>query len=94
MRDKIDVEIRLDEIYGEDPQEKAKADALGWILGDSDPITGDDESTGKFATEDEVEKAIESLKNDRKTIPEFSMFGDPNWQQIDAQIEILRWVLK
>lgn len=41
-------------------------------------------------TPEEIAEMIEALDEDRKTLPEFSRFGDPNWKIIDAQLAILR----
>ncbi len=40
-------------------------------------------------TQDEINAQIEGLKQDRINIPEFSMFGDKNWEKIDAQLNVL-----
>lgn len=40
-------------------------------------------------TQDEINRQIEGLKKDRTTIPETSMFGDKNWEKIDAMIAVL-----
>jgi hypothetical protein len=40
-------------------------------------------------TQDEINRQIEGLKKDRKKLPQFSMFGDKNWEKIDAQISVL-----
>lgn len=37
-----------------------------------------------------VANQIAGLQRQREKLPEYSMFGDPNWQGIDAQIEILK----
>ncbi len=34
-------------------------------------------------------KVLESLKNERKHIAEFSVFGDNNWKSMDEQIRVL-----
>ena len=101
MKDKIDISLEENAIYGEvtddepTPTQRAQLDALGWVKGEADPITDNGvEVYGRLATEDEVKQAIEQLKADRKKVPEYSYFGDPNWQMIDAQIEILQWVLE
>lgn len=40
-------------------------------------------------TEQEKQKQIEGLKKQKETLPEFSSFGDNNWQPIDAMISML-----
>lgn len=41
-------------------------------------------------TQQEIDRQVEGLKKERASLPEYSMFGDPNHAIIDAQIEILR----
>lgn len=38
---------------------------------------------------DQIKKEIENLKRQKEQLPEKSIFGDPNWKIIDAQIFIL-----
>lgn len=40
-------------------------------------------------TPEEIKTQIEGLKKERKNIPEYSHFGDNNWTQIDAKLDIL-----
>jgi len=40
-------------------------------------------------TQEQKNKAIKKLKAHKKNIPEFSMFGDPNHEAIDAQILVI-----
>ena len=40
-------------------------------------------------TQEEINLQIEGLKNSKKTLPQFSMFGDDNWAKIDAQLDVL-----
>lgn len=40
-------------------------------------------------TKEEITKQIEGLKLMKEKLPEFSFFGDNNWEQIDAQLDIL-----
>lgn len=40
-------------------------------------------------TKEEVKQQIEGLKNQKIVLPEFSMFGDNNWEKIDAKIDVL-----
>jgi len=44
-------------------------------------------------TKERIEEVIEALDEQRGTLPEFSTFGDNNWIPLDAQLEILDWVL-
>lgn len=43
----------------------------------------------KKRSQSEIDAQIEGLKKDKKKLPEFSAFGDKNWEKIDAQIDIL-----
>ena len=49
---------------------------------------------GKVRNKKEIEKVIEELKKERRTLPPYSKFGDPNWEIIDTQVNILEKVLK
>ena len=40
-------------------------------------------------TAEEIKRQVAGLTAMKSTLPEFSMFGDPNWEAIDAQIEVL-----
>ena len=40
-----------------------------------------------------IRAMIAELKAHREDVPERSAFGDPNWKQTDAQVEILEWAL-
>ena len=40
-------------------------------------------------TQAEIDAQIEGLKKDRANLPEFSSFGDKNWEKIDTQISVL-----
>ncbi len=51
-------------------------------------IDNHDYSLGCKSSE-EVKKYINFLTNERKTIKEFSFFGDNNWLRIDTQLDIL-----
>jgi len=42
----------------------------------------------------EIKKKIEELKKERKTLPQYSMFGTPNWLLMDINIRILEDVIK
>jgi hypothetical protein len=35
-------------------------------------------------TQQEIQRQIEGLQNERKNLPEFSFFSDNNWRKIDA----------
>ena len=97
MKNKYEIKDEIDTTYDlmdeDDPVGRAKIEALDWVLGDADP-PADIEGTGKEATEDEIKNCITLLKKDREEIPEYSFFGDPNWKVLDAQIEILQWVIQ
>lgn len=40
-------------------------------------------------TQDEINRQIEGLKADRKSLPEFSLFGNNNWEVINESIYML-----
>lgn len=40
-------------------------------------------------TPEEVLRQIEGLKKLKESLPQFSFFGDNNWEPIDAQLNIL-----
>lgn len=40
-------------------------------------------------TQEEINRQIEGLKKMKITLPEFSAFGDKNWEKIDAQLDVL-----
>jgi hypothetical protein len=40
-------------------------------------------------TQEEIKRQIEGLENEKKVLPEYSKFGDPNHAIIDAQISII-----
>ena len=40
-------------------------------------------------TQKEIQRQVDGLKVERKTLPEFSFFGNKNWTTIDAVIEFL-----
>jgi hypothetical protein len=40
-------------------------------------------------TQEEINRQIEGLKKMKTTLPEFSHFGDKNWEKIDAQLDVL-----
>ena len=41
-------------------------------------------------TKKEIKEKIKEVSEERKTIREFSVFGDPNWKTMDAELEILK----
>jgi hypothetical protein len=43
----------------------------------------------KNRTPEEIARQIDGLKKMKETLPEFSMFGDSNWEKIDAQLDVL-----
>lgn len=40
-------------------------------------------------TAEEIKRQVELLGKEKTTVPEFSAFGDNNWERIDAQIDVL-----
>ena len=44
----------------------------------------------KKRTKEEIDRQITGLENMKNTLPETSMFGDKNWEKIDAQIAVLK----
>jgi len=42
----------------------------------------------------EIKNKIKELKKERKTLPQYSMFGTPNWLLIDTNIRIMEDVIK
>lgn len=43
----------------------------------------------KAKTQKEIDRQIEGLKKMKTTLPEFSFFGDSNWEKINAQLDVL-----
>jgi hypothetical protein len=41
-------------------------------------------------TPEEIQRQIEGLEKERKSLPHYSLFRDDNWAIIDAQLAILR----
>ena len=41
----------------------------------------------------EIKAQIKKTIGERKTLPEYSMFGDANWEMLDAELEILNKAL-
>ena len=40
-------------------------------------------------TQKEIDRQINGLKEQRRLLPNFTLFGDNNWEQIDAQLDVL-----
>jgi hypothetical protein len=40
-------------------------------------------------TEEEIEHMIQQLTEQKKSIPEYTSFGDSNWESIDFMIDVL-----
>ena len=40
-------------------------------------------------TKDQISRQISGLKKMKEWLPETSLFGEPNWEKIDAQVSIL-----
>jgi len=103
LKSKVEILIEIDRIYEDchgdaepEPEDRAKTEALEWVTGGGYPISGDatDDPLGRMAEEEEVMLTIEELKRQRNELPEYSLFGDPNWRMTDAQVEILQWVIE
>lgn len=100
MKDKYQIDARLSRLYdslddvgGEDPIIQGKLDALDWVSGDADNLISGEVDAG-FKEEARITTMIEELIKEKETLPEYSFFGDSNWKLIDAQVEILKWILK
>jgi len=94
MKDKSQLKDKENELWdacgeSEDPILRGKIDAIGFLLGDTVPIT--DEDMEPPETDEELDSLITVLESEREHIPEYSAFGDPNWKIFDAQIELCRW---
>lgn len=95
MKDKYQIKEKQRGILGardediDNPILRAKDEILGFLLGDMDsPV----ESILHPPTNDyEIDELIKEVKVEYEGIPEFSMFGDPNWKVRDAEIEMLEW---
>lgn len=44
----------------------------------------------KIRTEKQIKTQIRHLQDERKSIRQFSMFGDNNWEKLDSEIEFLQ----
>lgn len=42
--------------------------------------------------EKEIQRQIKGLKKMKKTLPQFSHFGDKNWKKIDVQLDVLEGI--
>lgn len=40
-------------------------------------------------TKEEIDRQIDGLNKMRSNLPEYSRFGDNNWENIDAQIDVI-----
>ncbi len=94
MKIKSELRIKEEELYNElgeseDPIIRAKLDAIGFLLGETDPITESDCSVPQ--SDEELDHLITILKEEREKVPKYSAFGDPNWKTTDAQINICKW---
>ncbi len=79
----------LTDQHGEDQVQTAQYSLLGWLLGESDPPM--DDEMDPPTTDEQLDKAIAVLQAERENIPEYSVFGYPNWKIIDAQVAELEW---
>jgi len=41
------------------------------------------------ATKEQIAKVLEGVKKERNILPEYSMFGDNNWEGMDKRIRLL-----
>lgn len=96
MKSKTDLKLKEDELWNSigdegdgDPVTRGQLDALGWLEGETDPITEEDVAVP--TTDQELDNVIAILRKEKEDIAEYSFFGDPNWQVSDAQIEICEW---
>jgi hypothetical protein len=101
MKDSGYIERKIDRLadaYYEnekpDPRVHAQIEALEWVIGQHDSVIDDMEISGRPLTEDEIKQAIVMHCKSKTKLPEYSVFGDNNWRNIDAQIDILNWVLE
>lgn len=95
MKDKYQLKDREDELWEERSEDegnailRAQCGALGFLRGETDPVTDAEMETSK--TDEDLDKLIAQLQQEKENIREYSAFGDPNWQMLDAQIEICEW---
>ena len=92
MRTREELLRKQDELRAkdkEDPIITAQRDAIGFLLGELEPIT--DEKVAPPQTDEDIDNLIKVLRKEKAEIAEYSFFGDPNWQIADAQIELCEW---
>ena len=95
MKSKSELKFKQDRVLGDrdedwdDPILKAKDETLGFLLGDMDSIVMDIETPP--TNNSEIDAMIVSVKKEYENLPEFSVFGDPNWKVRDTMIEMLEW---
>ena len=91
MKNKYQLKDKENEIWAgdEDPVNGGRVDAIGFLRGETDPIT--DEEVAVPETDEDLDNLIAILRKEKENISEYSFFGDPNWKIIDAQIEICEW---
>ena len=95
MKSKIDIAIRRDEIYDDNPEDElgeldqAEMNCLDWLHGDGDSITENEMEVPK--TPEEVDAVIAQLRKEKEELPARSFFGTDNWGTIERQIETLEW---
>jgi len=94
MKDMFELRRKEDELWEEDdgrddPIIAKQIDAIGFLKGELDPITEENQEVP--TTDEGLDKLIAQLKIEREQIAEYSFFGDSNWKIIDAQIAICEW---
>lgn len=94
MKSKIELRTRQDEIMEEQDEDNnpaltAKDETLGFLLGDMDSIVNDIDTPP--TNDNEIDALIIAVKKEYENLPEFSFFGDNNWDTRDAMIETLEW---
>lgn len=45
-------------------------------------------------TQEEINRQVEGLKAEKARLPQFSAFGDNNWENIDTQIAIITGTIR
>ena len=43
-------------------------------------------------TKEEIKRQVEGLQKMKKTLPQYSFFGDDNWAGIDAQLDVIEGI--
>jgi len=91
MKDKYQLKRKEDELWesGEDEVTRGKRDAISFLRGELEPITDADVAVPQ--SDEDLDNLIAILRTEKEGIPEYSLFGDPNWKITDAQIEICEW---